>query len=264
MDNVRTIAKRERPKLIVAGGSAYPRVIDFAGFASIAAEIGAVFLVDMAHVAGLVATGYYPSPVPHAGIVTSTTHKTLRGPRGGFILCKEPHAKAVDKQVFPGTQGGPLEHVIAAKAVGFLEAQQPSFKQYARQVVDNAQALGGALMEKGYALVSGGTDSHLLLVDLRGKNLTGKAAEHALGRAGIHVNKNTVPGETQSPFVTSGIRIGTPALTTRGMGVPEMRRIATLIDTVLASPDADQAPVLAKVRTLAGQFPLYAAAAQPA
>jgi glycine hydroxymethyltransferase len=264
LDKVRDIAKREKPKMIVTGGSAYPRIIDFAGFASIAAEVGAVLLVDMAHFAGLVAAGLYPSPVPHAGIVTSTTHKTLRGPRGGFILSREVYAKAIDRQVFPGTQGGPLEHVIAAKAVGFLEALQPSFKTYAAQVIANAKALAQALSAKGYTLVSGSTDSHLLLVDLRNKSLTGKAAEHALGRAGIHVNKNTIPGEPLSPFVTSGLRIGTPALTTRGMGVKEMRRIADLMDLVLKNPDGDVAPIGAQVRELAGAFPLYSHAPQPA
>jgi glycine hydroxymethyltransferase len=265
LDAVREVALRERPKLIIAGGSAYPRVVDFAGFAAIAREVEATLLVDMAHVAGLVAGGVYPSPVPHADLVTSTTHKTLRGPRGGFILCREPLAKAVDKSVFPGMQGGPLEHVIAAKAVCFREALNPSFKEYAKQVVRNATALGEALMERGYKLVSGGTDSHLLLGDLRPQELTGKAAEEALGRVGIHVNKNTIPGDPQSPFVTSGLRLGTPALTTRGMGVTEMRRIAEFMDSILKAMDESTIHrVGGEVRELAGQFPLYLGAASTA
>ena len=258
MDVVREVALRERPKIIVAGGSAYPRIMDFAGFADLAREVEATMMVDMAHVAGLVAGGVYPSPVPHADIVTSTTHKTLRGPRGGFILCRSELAKVVDKQVFPGAQGGPLEHVIAAKAVGFLEALQPSFKRYVTQVVRNAKALSTALLERGYTLVSGGTDSHLLLVDLRPQELTGKAAEEALGRAGIHVNKNTIPGDPQSPFVTSGLRIGTPALTTRGMDVGEMSRVAEFIDAVLrAMDDSTIERVRREVMQLTVDFPLY-------
>jgi len=265
LDAVREVALRERPKLIVAGGSAYPRVVDFAGFAAIASEIEAVLLVDMAHFAGLVAGGVYPSPVPHADLVTSTTHKTLRGPRGGFILCREPLAKAVDKSVFPGMQGGPLEHVVAAKAVAFQEALKPSFKEYVAQVVRNATALGEELAERGYKLVSGGTDSHLLLVDLRPQELTGKAAEEALGQAGIHVNKNTVPGDPQSPFVTSGLRLGTPALTTRGMGVAEMRQIAEFIDDILKAMDEPTIRrVASAVRDLAGDFPLYLGTASTA
>jgi glycine hydroxymethyltransferase len=258
-DQVREIARRERPRLVLAGASAYPRVIDFAAFADIAREVGAVLMVDMAHIAGLVAAGVHPSPVPHADVVTTTTHKTLRGPRGGLILCKGEHAKAIDKAVFPGTQGGPLEHVIAAKAVAFHEAALPSFQVYARQVVNNARALAAALAERGYDLVSGGTDTHLMLVDLRNKGLTGKVAEQALDRAGITVNKNTVPRETQSPFVTSGIRIGTPALTTRGMREAEMRRIAELIDRVLSAPEDPQvaAAVRTEVRELTAAFPLY-------
>jgi glycine hydroxymethyltransferase len=258
LDRVREIARRERPKLIIAGGSAYPRVLDFPGFAAIAEEVGAMLLVDMAHFAGLVAGGAYPSPVPHAGLVTSTTHKTLRGPRGGFILSRAQHARAVDKQVFPGTQGGPLEHVVAAKAVAFGEALRADFKEYAAQVVRNARALAEGLMDRGYRLVSGGTDSHLILMDLRESDLTGRDAEEALGRAGIHVNKNTVPGETRSPFVTSGIRLGTPAVTTRGMGFDEMRRIADLIDRVLRNRDAETIETVgAQVRELAAAFPLY-------
>jgi glycine hydroxymethyltransferase len=263
MDQVREVALRERPKIIVAGGSAYPRILDFAGFADLAREVEATMMVDMAHVAGLIAGGVYPSPVPHSDIVTSTTHKTLRGPRGGFILCRSELAKAVDKQVFPGVQGGPLQHVIAAKAVGFLEALQPSFKQYVTQVVRNAKALSTALLERGYTLVSGGTDSHLLLVDLRPQELTGKAAEEALGRAGIHVNKNTIPGDQQSPFVTSGLRIGTPALTTRGMDVGEMSRVAEFIDAILrAMDDSTIERVRREVMQMAVDFPLYLEPAQ--
>ena len=258
LDVVRDVALRERPKVIVAGGSAYPRIVDFAGFAAVAREVDAVLMVDMAHFAGLVAGGVYPSPVPHAALVTSTTHKTLRGPRGGFILCREDLAKAVDKQVFPGMQGGPLEHVIAAKAVAFREALQPAFKEYVTQVVRNATAVSEALIERGYKLVSGGTDSHLLLVDLRPQELTGKAAEAALGRAGIHVNKNTIPGDPQSPFVTSGLRIGTPSLTTRGMGVAEMVRVAEFIDAILrAMDDSTIERVERDVRAMAAEFPLY-------
>ena len=258
LDVVREVALRERPKVIVAGGSAYPRIVDFAGFADVAREVDAVLMVDMAHFAGLVAGGVYPSPVPHAALVTSTTHKTLRGPRGGFILCREELAKAVDKQVFPGMQGGPLEHVIAAKAVAFLEALQPAFKEHVTQVVRNATVMCDALIERGYKLVSGGTDSHLLLLDLRPQELTGKAAEAALGRAGIHVNKNTIPGDPQSPFVTSGLRIGTPSLTTRGMGVAEMVRVAEFIDAILrAMDDSTIERVERDVRAMAAEFPLY-------
>jgi glycine hydroxymethyltransferase len=259
LDQVREMARAEKPKIIVAGGSAYPRTIDFAGFASIAKEVGATFIVDMAHFAGLVAGGVHPSPVPHADVVTTTTHKTLRGPRGGMILASEAFAKAVDKQVFPSNQGGPLMHVIAAKAVALGEALQPSFREYARQVVANARALGEALAERGFALVSGGTDTHLLLVDLRAKGLTGKLVEETLGRAGITVNKNTVPGDTQSPFVTSGVRIGTPALTTRGMGEPEMRLIGGMIDRAVAERDdpAQLERIRHEVLELASQFPLY-------
>ena len=258
-DQVRDLARKERPRVIVAGASAYPRVIDFEAFASIAREVDAVLIVDMAHIAGLVAGGVHPSPVPHADIVTSTTHKTLRGPRSGFIVCKEAYAKAVDKQVFPGLQGGPLMHVIAAKAVAFKEALSPEFRNYARQVVANAKALAETLQARGFDLVSGGTDNHLMLVDLRRRDLTGKDAETALGRAGITVNKNTVPGETRSPFVTSGIRIGTAALTTRGMREEEMRRVGGWIADVLEAPDNEA--VIEKVRRgvaeLTAEFPLY-------
>ncbi len=263
MDAVRSQARAHSPKMIIAGYSAYPRVLDFAAFAEIATEVGAIFMVDMAHFAGLSATGVYPSPVPHADVVTTTTHKTLRGPRGGMILCKAQHAAAVNKAMFPGTQGGPLEHVIAAKAVAFREALTPAFTTYCRQVVDNARALATAMTAKGYELVSGGTDNHLMLVDLRNKGLTGKVAEKALDLAGITVNKNTVPRETQSPFVTSGVRIGTPAVTTRGMRGGEMAQIADLIDRVITAPEdsAVTADVRREVTTLANRFPLYPAVA---
>ncbi|HEU4457155.1 MAG TPA: serine hydroxymethyltransferase [Longimicrobium sp.] len=256
---LRDQAVKVKPKVIVAGASAYPRQIDFEVFGEIARECGAKLVVDMAHIAGLVATGHHPNPVPHADVVSSTTHKTLRGPRGGLILCREEYAKAVDKQIFPGIQGGPLMHVIAAKAVAFGEALRPEFGDYSRRVIENARALGEALAERGFTLVSGGTDNHLLLVDLRSKGVTGKVAEKSLDRAGITVNKNTVPGETESPFVTSGIRIGTPALTTRGLGTDEMRTIAELIDRVIAKADdegvAEQ--VRGEVRELCDRFPLY-------
>jgi glycine hydroxymethyltransferase len=259
MDAVRSQAHAHKPKMIIAGYSAYPRVIDFAAFAEIAKEVGAIFMVDMAHFAGLSATGQYPTPVPHADVVTTTTHKTLRGPRGGMILCKAQHAAAVNKAMFPGTQGGPLEHVIAAKAVALKEALDPSFALYTRQVVANARALAAAFVKRDYQLVSGGTDNHLMLIDLRNKGLTGKVAEKALDLASITVNKNTVPKETQSPFVTSGIRIGTPAVTTRGMKEKEMEQIAELIDRVLMKADdasvAEQ--VKGEVKKLAERFPLY-------
>jgi len=258
-EQMKEIARRERPKMIIAGASAYARVIEFEPFAEVAREVGAKFVVDMAHIAGLVATGLHPSPIPHADAVTTTTHKTLRGPRGGLILCKAEHAKAVDKAMFPGTQGGPLEHIIAAKAVALKEALDPSFAVYCKQIIDNAQALASALAGHGFDIVSGGTDTHLMLVDLRSRNLTGKVAEKALDLAGITVNKNTVPKETQSPFVTSGIRIGTPAVTTRGMREPEMSRIADLINTVLSA--AEDATLAARVRDdvreLTSRFPLY-------
>jgi len=258
-DEVRAIATAERPRLLIAGGSAYARVIDFPAMRAIADEVGATFVVDMAHFAGLVAAGLHPSPVPHAHIVTTTTHKTLRGPRGGLILCRADLAKAVDKQVFPGTQGGPLEHVIAAKAVALGEASQPEFKEYAGAVIRNAQALAAALVERGYAIVSGGTDTHLMLVDLRPKQLTGKEAEQLLDRAGITVNKNTIPGDPQSPFVTSGIRLGTPAVTTRGFSEVEMSRVAQLIDDVLTKKDEETlSRVKQDVRELTDAFPLYA------
>lgn len=261
-DVVAALALEHKPKMIIAGYSAYSRILDFARFAEIARSVGAILMVDMAHFAGLVAAGLHPSPIPHADVVTTTTHKTLRGPRGGLILCKAEHAKLIDKAVFPGLQGGPLEHVIAAKAVAFGEALEPGFTVYSQRVIDNAQALAAALAGRGYHIVSGGTDNHLMLVDLRSKNLTGKMAEQALNKAGITVNKNTVPRETQSPFVTSGIRLGTPALTTRGMGTGEMVRVAELIDEVLRAPE-DEATIFSvheKVRALAAEFPLYPAA----
>jgi len=260
-DQVRAVARRERPRILVGGGSAYARVIDFAALRSVANEVGAVLVVDMAHFAGLVAAGIHPSPVPHAHIVTTTTHKTLRGPRGGLILCGEAYAKDVDKQVFPGIQGGPLEHVIAAKAVALGEALTPAFREYAIQVVKNAQTLAAALSDRGYAIVSGGTDTHLMLVDLRSKGLTGKEAQALLDRARITVNKNTIPGDPQSPFVTSGIRIGTPAVTTRGFTEAEMVKVADFIDEVLMKKDDDTiARVRGEVQELAAEFPLYAPA----
>jgi glycine hydroxymethyltransferase len=264
-DQVRDIARRERPRLLIGGGSAYARIIDFAALRSIADEVGATLIVDMAHFAGLVAAGIHPSPVPHAQIVTTTTHKTLRGPRGGLILCEERFGKDVDKQVFPGLQGGPLEHVIAAKAVALGEALTPAFKRYAQQVVTNAQTLAAELVARGYAIVSGGTDTHLMLVDLRAKRVTGKEAQELLDRAGITVNKNTIPGDPHTAFVTSGIRIGTPAVTTRGFTEREMRLVAQLIDTVLTQKDAATAArVKDEVRELTQQFPLYAAPARAA
>ena len=256
---LRATALDVRPAVIIAGASAYPREIDFARFADIGAECGARILVDMAHIAGLVATGHHPSPVPHADIVTSTTHKTLRGPRGGLVLCREEHAAAVDKATFPGLQGGPLMHVIAAKAVALGEALRPGFRDYAALVVQNARALAARLAEHGYDLVAGGTDTHLVLVDLRTTPLTGKDAEGLLGRAGITVNKNTVPFETRSPFVASGIRIGTAAVSTRAMGEAEMARIADLMDRALRSEgdEGTLAAVEAEVRDLCTDFPLY-------
>src|SRR3954471_9303415 len=265
-DAMRELAREHRPKMIVVGYSAYPREIDFRPFREAADEVGAVIMVDIAHFAGLVAAGVHPSPVPHAEFVTTTTHKTLRGPRGGLILCRAEHAKAIDKSLFPGSQGGPLEHVIAAKAVCFREALDPSFVDYQKQIVANAKALAAALTERGFHIVSGGTDNHLMLVDLRNRGLTGKIAQSALDNAGITVNKNTVPKETQSPFVTSGVRIGTPAVTTRGMRESEMRRIADLIDRVLRAPEDQNVlnTVRGEVRELANAFPLYPVSATAA
>jgi glycine hydroxymethyltransferase len=257
-DAVRDQAKRDRPRLIVAGGSAYPRVIDFAAFRSIADEVDAFFLVDMAHFAGLVAGGAHPSPVPFADVVTSTTHKTLRGPRAGLILSRADFARRIDKSVFPGHQGGPMEHAIAAKAVAFGEALTSDFQDYAHATVENARTIAEALSGYGFDLVSGGTDTHLMLVDLRPKELTGKAAESILERAGIIVNKNTIPDDPESPFVTSGIRLGTPAMTTRGLGTAEMEKIAELINRALTYPDeATLATVSDEANELIEAFPLY-------
>ena len=258
-DEVRRIAEETRPKLIVAGHSAYPRQLDFVKFREIADAVGALLMVDMAHFSGLVAAGEHPSPVPFADVVTSTTHKTLRGPRSGFILCREAHATAIDKNTFPGCQGGPLMHIIAAKAIAFGEAATPGFKAYARQILLNAQVLGEALTAQGLRLVSGGTDNHLLLVDVTPYGLTGKQAEKALDEAGITVNKNMIPFDKQKPTLTSGIRIGTPALTTRGMKEDDMRRIAGWIARVLKSPEdaALHATVAAEVREFASDFPLH-------
>jgi glycine hydroxymethyltransferase len=236
-DEIRDLAVRERPRMIIAGATAYPRIIDFEAFRAIANEVDALLLVDAAHIAGLVAGGAHPSPVPHADVVTLTTHKTLRGPRAGAILCRREHAAAVDKAVFPGLQGGPLMHVIAAKAVAFLEASQPSFRQYAADVVTNADALATALASEGFRIVSGGTDNHLMLVDLRSFGVTGKVAQEALDRAGITCNKNAIPNDPEKPFVTSGLRLGTASVTTAGMGTDEMHQIASLIGRVLRAVD---------------------------
>ncbi|HOA91217.1 MAG TPA: serine hydroxymethyltransferase [Bacillota bacterium] len=254
-NEVEMLALQHKPKLIVAGASAYPRVIDFAALKAIADKAGALLMVDMAHIAGLVAAGLHPSPVPYADFVTTTTHKTLRGPRGGMILCKEQYAKDIDRAVFPGIQGGPLMHVIAAKAVAFKEALDPSFKKYQAAILDNAKALAEGLIEEGWRLVSGGTDNHLMLVDVKAKGMTGKDAEHILDSVGITVNKNTIPFDTEKPFVTSGIRLGTPALTTRGMGKAEMKKIASIIDIALVEKDFEKAKSM--VQELTEAFPLY-------
>ncbi len=254
------LALEHKPKMIVVGASAYPRIIDFAAFRNIADKVGAVVMVDMAHIAGLVAAGLHPSPVPYAEYVTTTTHKTLRGPRGGMILCREEFAKTLNSNIFPGIQGGPLMHVIAAKAVAFKEALAPEFKQYQGQIVKNAKALAEGLMKRGFKLTSGGTDNHLMLVDLSQTELTGKVAEEALDRAGITVNKNGIPFDTRSPFITSGIRIGTPAATTHGLKEAEMETVAGLIARVLANvgDEAQIAAVKGEVNTLMKRFPLYA------
>ncbi len=259
-DAMERLAREHRPRILVAGASAYPRIIDFERFARVAAEVGAVFVVDMAHIAGLVAAGLHPSPVPHADLVTSTTHKTLRGPRGGIVLAKQAWAEKLDKSVFPGLQGGPLMHIIAAKAVCFGEALTPGFEAYQRRVVDNARTLAATLVDAGFDLVSGGTDNHLMLLDLRRRGLTGKVAEEALHRASITVNKNAVPDDPQKPWVTSGIRIGTPALTTRGFGVDEMKAIGRWIARVLEKPEdtANAEAVGREVRELTARFPLFA------
>ena len=259
IDALARVARKERPAMIVAGASAYPRLLPFDRFAEIAADAGAYLLVDMAHIAGLVAAGLHPSPVPVSDIVTTTTHKTLRGPRGGLILCRSEHARAVDKAVFPGLQGGPLMHIIAAKAVALGEAAAPQFGAYAARIVENARALGEELHKRGFRLVTGGTDTHLLLLDLRNTELTGKDAEELLGRGDITVNKNTIPFETRSPFIASGIRVGTPAVTTRGMGPLEMRVIADLMDRALRSEGEEETlrDVRAGIRELCEAFPLY-------
>ena len=256
-DKVRELAIENKPKLIVAGASAYSRTIDFAKFKEICDEVGALFMVDMAHIAGLVAAGLHPSPVPYADFVTSTTHKTLRGPRGGLVLCKEKYAKDLDKNIFPGMQGGPLMHVIAAKAVCFKEALDPSFKEYMSQVVKNCKALCDELQKKDFKLVSGGTDNHLILVDLTNKDITGKEAEHLLDSIGITLNKNTVPNEQRSPFVTSGVRIGTPAVTTRGFKEEDMKVVADIIDQAIKNKDGDLTELSNKVKALCKKHPIY-------
>jgi len=258
-DAMEAKARATKPKLIIAGASAYSLHIDFARFAKVAKEIGAIFLVDMAHYAGLIAAGVYPNPVPHADVVTSTTHKSLRGPRGGIILMKAEHEKAINSAVFPGLQGGPLMHVIAAKAVAFKEALQPGFKEYQQQVIKNAQVVAQTLTERGLRIVSGGTQSHVMLVDLRSKNITGKAAEAALGAAHMTINKNAIPNDPEKPMVTSGVRIGTPAMTTRGFKDEEARATAHLIADVLDNPhdEAHIAAVRAKVHALTSRFPVY-------
>lgn len=258
-DQVRDLALKHRPKLIVVGASAYPRIIDFAAFRKIADESGAMVMADIAHVAGLVAAGLHPNPVPYCEFVTTTTHKTLRGPRAGMIFCREEMGKKLNSSIFPGIQGGPLMHVIAAKAVALKEAMTPAFRGYQRQIVANAQAMARTIAARGFRLVSGGTDNHLMLVNLSDTPLTGKEAEEALERVGITVNKNTVPFETRSPFITSGIRIGTPAVTTRGMKEPEMERIGTMVADILEKPGdvATQGRVASEVRTLCREFPLY-------
>ncbi len=256
-DQVRDIARRERPRMIIAGASAYPRTIDFERFAAIAHEVGAYLMVDMAHIAGLVAAGLHPDPVPWADVVTTTTHKTLRGPRGGMILCKEELAKKIDSAIFPGSQGGPLEHVIAAKAVALGEALKPEFKEYQRQIVKNAATLAQALMAQGFDLVSGGTDNHLMLLDLRRMGLTGKELERRLDEVNITANKNAVPGDPEKPTVTSGLRIGTPAVTTRGFKEPEMELIAGWIASAAKDFDAKADEIRAQVAQLTGKFPLY-------
>ena len=256
---IRKLAEENKPKMIVAGASAYPRIIDFPTLREIADSVGAYLMVDMAHIAGLVAAGLHPSPVPYADFTTTTTHKTLRGPRGGMILCKEEYAKAIDKSVFPGIQGGPLMHVIAAKAVAFGEALQPSFKEYAQKVVNNAQAFATTLQEEGLTLISGGTDNHLVLVDVRNLNLTGKVAEHLLDEVGITCNKNTIPYDPASPFVTSGIRLGTPAITSRGFDEEAMQEVARIIALCLKNPEdaGKQDEARQRVTALCDKFPMY-------
>ena len=256
-DQVRDLAKQHKPKMIIAGASAYPRIIDFKAFREIADEVGAYLFVDMAHIAGLVAAGLHPSPVPYADVVTTTTHKTLRGPRGGVILCKEEHAKKIDKAIFPGSQGGPLMHVIAAKAVAFGEAMKPEFKTYQEQILKNAKVLAQSLMDAGFQLVSGGTDNHLMLVDLRPANITGKEMEKRLDQVNITVNKNTIPDDPQSPFVTSGIRVGVPAATSRGLREEDMKVIGQLIWKTATEFDTKQDEIRAAVAEITAKYPLY-------
>lgn len=256
-DVIRAQALECRPKMIVAGASAYPRAIDFEKFSEIAKEVGAILFVDMAHIAGLVAAGLHQSPVPYADVVTTTTHKTLRGPRGGLILCKEEHAKAINKAIFPGTQGGPLEHIIAAKAVCFGEALKPEFKEYQKQVVKNAKVLAQALVDEGFNLVSGGTDNHLMLVDLQNMNITGKELQSRLDEVYITVNKNAVPNDPQSPFVTSGVRIGTPAVTTRGLKEDDMKEIARLIKMTVTDFETKADEIRSAVNAICQKYPLY-------
>jgi glycine hydroxymethyltransferase len=258
-EELERLAHQHKPNMIMVGASAYPRIIDFPRIAAVAKAVGAPMVVDMAHIAGLVAVGLHPSPVPHADFVTSTTHKTLRGPRSGLILCREQYAKDLDRSVFPGVQGGPLMHIIAAKAVCFKEAMEPAFKDYQRQIVANAQRLASAIASQGFRIVSGGTDNHLMLVDVFSKGVTGKAAEAALGKAGITVNKNAIPFDQNPPMVASGVRLGTPAVTTRGMGEAEMDLIADYITRALASPEDGSvlAAIKAEVEGLCRKFPLY-------
>lgn len=258
-DQMERLAHEHKPRIIIAGASAYSLVIDWARFARVAKDVGAIFMVDMAHYAGLIAGGVYPNPVPHADVVTSTTHKSLRGPRGGFILMKPEHEKAINSAIFPGLQGGPLMHVIAGKAVAFKEALEPAFKTYQQQVVANAKALAETLVEKGFRIVSGRTESHVMLVDLRSRGITGKDAEAALGRAHITVNKNAIPNDPEKPFVTSGIRVGSPAMTTRGFGTEEARLVGELISEVLDKPndEAHLAAVRERVDALTARFPVY-------
>jgi glycine hydroxymethyltransferase len=258
-DEIDRLAREHKPRMIVVGASAYPRQIDFVRISAVAKDVGALVMTDMAHIAGLVAAGEHPSPVPHSDFVTTTTHKTLRGPRGGMVLCREQYAKDLDRAVFPGVQGGPLMHIVAAKAVCFKEAMEPAFAEYQRQIVANAKRLAASITSHGFRLVSGGTDNHLMLVDVFSRGLTGKVAEAALGRAGITVNKNAIPFDTNPPLVASGIRVGTPAVTTRGLREPEMDAIATLIARALAAPDDDAvlAGVRRDVEALCRKFPLY-------
>ena len=257
-DQVRDLAHKHKPRMILAGASAYPRVIDFKAFAEIAHEVGAYLFVDMAHIAGLVAAGFHPSPVPYADVVTTTTHKTLRGPRGCMILCKEELAKKIDSAIFPGSQGGPLEHIIAAKAVALGEALKPEFKTYQEQIVKNAAALAGSLMAEGFDLVSGGTDNHLMLVDLRKAHITGKEMEHRLDEVNITVNKNSIPNDPEKPFVTSGIRVGTPAATSRGFREEDMKIIGSLIWQTATEFDTKADDIRAQVAALTAKYPLYA------